>query len=51
VDEPTKTVRVSVRRLHDALEELDVSKVDFIKMDAEGAVGASHGEMSQKRQE
>jgi FkbM family methyltransferase len=37
VDEPTKTVRVSVRRLDDALEELDVSKVDFVKLDVEGA--------------
>lgn len=37
MDEPTKTVRVSVRRLDDALEELDVSKVDFIKLDVEGA--------------
>ena len=37
VDEPTKTVRVSVQRLDDALAELDVSKVDFIKVDAEGA--------------
>jgi FkbM family methyltransferase len=37
VGEPTKTVRVSVRRLDDALEELDVSKVDFIKLDVEGA--------------
>jgi hypothetical protein len=37
VDQPTKTVRVSVQRLDDALAELDVSKVDFIKVDAEGA--------------
>jgi FkbM family methyltransferase len=37
VDEPTSRVRVSVRRLDDALEELDVSKVDFIKLDVEGA--------------
>ena len=32
-----ETVRVSVQRLDDALAELDVSKVDFIKVDAEGA--------------
>jgi len=37
VDEPTNRVRVSVRRLDDALEELDVSKIDFIKLDVEGA--------------
>jgi FkbM family methyltransferase len=37
VGEATKTMRVSVRRLDDALEELDVSRVDFIKLDVEGA--------------
>jgi FkbM family methyltransferase len=37
VGEATKTVRVSVRRLDDALAELDVSRVDFIKLDVEGA--------------
>ena len=37
VHEPTNRVRVSVRRLDDTLEELDVSKVDFIKLDVEGA--------------
>jgi FkbM family methyltransferase len=37
VDEPTRTVRVSVRRLDDVLAELGVSKVDFIKLDVEGA--------------
>ena len=37
VDVPTYRVRVSVLRLDDALEELDVSKVDFIKLDVEGA--------------
>jgi hypothetical protein len=37
VDEPTKTVLVPVQRLDDALAELDVSKVDFIKVDGEGA--------------
>src|SRR5260370_33134516 len=37
VDEPVRTVRVSVRRLDDVLAELGVSKVDFIKIDVEGA--------------
>ncbi len=37
VDEPVRTVRVSVRRLDDVLEKLDVSKVDFLKLDVEGA--------------
>ena len=37
IDEPVRTVRVSVRRLDDALAELDVKKVDFIKLDVEGA--------------
>lgn len=35
--EPVKTVRVQVRRLDDILSELDIAKVDFIKLDAEGA--------------
>ena len=37
VDEPVRTVRVSVRRLDDVLAELGVSKVDLIKLDVEGA--------------
>ncbi len=37
VDEPVRTVRVSVRRLDDVLAELGVSKVDFVKLDVEGA--------------
>jgi FkbM family methyltransferase len=37
VDEPVRTVRVSVRRLDDVLAELGVRKVDFIKLDVEGA--------------
>ncbi len=37
VDEPTKRVRVQVRRLDDALAELGVGKTDFIKLDVEGA--------------
>ena len=37
VDEPVRTVRASVRRLDDVLAELDVTKVDFIKLDVEGA--------------
>ena len=35
--EPATTVRVPVRRLDDILSELDISRVDFIKLDAEGA--------------
>jgi FkbM family methyltransferase len=37
LDEPIRTVRVSVRRLDDVLAELGVGKVDFIKLDVEGA--------------
>ena len=37
VDEPVRTVRVPVRRLDDVLAELGVSKVDFMKLDLEGA--------------
>jgi FkbM family methyltransferase len=33
----TSTVRVQVRRLDDILSELKISKVDFIKLDVEGA--------------
>jgi FkbM family methyltransferase len=35
--EPVKTVRVQVRRLDDILSKLDIAKVDFMKLDAEGA--------------
>ena len=35
--EPVRSVRVQVRRLDDLLSELDIAKVDFIKLDAEGA--------------
>jgi FkbM family methyltransferase len=37
VDEPIRTVRVSVRRLDDVLAEWGVTKVDFLKLDVEGA--------------
>jgi len=37
VDEPIRAVQVSVRRLDDVLAELEVTKVDFIKLDVEGA--------------
>jgi FkbM family methyltransferase len=37
VDEPVRTVRVSVRRLDDILAEWGVTKVDFLKLDVEGA--------------
>jgi FkbM family methyltransferase len=35
--EPVRAQRVKVRRLDDILCELDISKVDFMKLDAEGA--------------
>jgi FkbM family methyltransferase len=37
VGESAKTVRVQVRRLDDILSELEISKVDFVKLDVEGA--------------
>ncbi len=37
VDEPVRTVRVPVRRLDDVLAESGVSKVNFMKLDVEGA--------------
>jgi FkbM family methyltransferase len=37
VDEPVRAVRVCVRRLDDVLAELGVTKVDFLKLDVEGA--------------
>jgi len=37
IDAPVRTVKVPVRRLDDILSELDIPKVDFIKLDAEGA--------------
>jgi FkbM family methyltransferase len=37
VEESAKTVRVQVRRLDDILSELEISKVDFVKLDVEGA--------------
>jgi len=44
VDGPVRTVRVSVRRLDDVLAELGVSKVDFLKLDVEGAeLSVLHG--------
>ncbi len=46
VDGPIRTVRVSVRRLDDVLSESGVSKVDFIKLDVEGAeLSVLHGAM------
>lgn len=35
--EPVRTEQVPVRRLDDILRELEISKVDFVKLDAEGA--------------
>ncbi len=37
ITESAKTVRVQVRRLDDILSELEISKVDFVKLDVEGA--------------
>jgi len=52
VDEPVRTVRVSVRRLDDVLAELGVSKVDFIKLDVEGAeLSVLYGAMKLLRRE
>jgi len=44
VDAPIRTVRVSLRRLDDVLAGLGVSKVDFLKLDVEGAeLSVLHG--------
>jgi FkbM family methyltransferase len=37
IKESVKTVRVQVRRLDDILSQLEISKVDFVKLDVEGA--------------
>ena len=37
MEESARTVRVIVRRLDDILSELKISKVDFLKLDVEGA--------------
>jgi FkbM family methyltransferase len=37
VEDRTSKVSVEVRRLDDVLEELEISRVDFIKLDVEGA--------------
>jgi len=37
IEAPVQAVKVQVRRLDDILTELDISKVDFLKLDAEGA--------------
>jgi tRNA (mo5U34)-methyltransferase len=36
IDEPIRPVRTMVRRLDDILAELEITKVDFIKLDVEG---------------
>jgi FkbM family methyltransferase len=52
VDEPLRIVRVSVRRLDDVLAELEVTKVDFIKLDVEGAeLSVLYGAMKLLRRE
>jgi FkbM family methyltransferase len=44
VPEPTRQVRVPVRRLDDVLAERGIERVDFIKLDAEGGeLGALEG--------
>lgn len=44
--EPTTTVRVPVRSLDDVLDGLGISKIDFVKLDAEGAeLSVLHGAM------
>jgi FkbM family methyltransferase len=35
--EPAKTARVQIRRLDDILSELEISKVDFLRLDVRGA--------------
>jgi FkbM family methyltransferase len=37
VDERTRTVRIEVRRLDDVLHGLEIGRVDFVKLDVEGA--------------
>jgi FkbM family methyltransferase len=37
IDAPTRTVRVRVRRVDEILSERRISKVDFVKLDVEGA--------------
>jgi FkbM family methyltransferase len=45
-EEPTSTVRVQIRRVDDILSQLKISKVDFIKLDVEGAeLSALYGAM------
>jgi FkbM family methyltransferase len=46
VDAPTEAMRVYVRRLDDVLAEREIAKVDFIKLDVEGAeLPVLHGAM------
>ena len=37
VNERTRTVRIEVRRLDDVLDTLEIGRVDFVKLDVEGA--------------
>jgi len=37
INAPVRTEKVQVRRLDDILSERDITKVDFLKLDAEGA--------------
>jgi FkbM family methyltransferase len=51
-EEPIRKVRVQVRRLDDILSELRISKVDFIKLDVEGAeLSVLYGAMGLLRRE
>jgi FkbM family methyltransferase len=52
VDEPTRTVRVRVRRVDEILSERRISKVDFVKLDVEGAeLSVLYGAMQLLRRE
>jgi hypothetical protein len=51
-EEPTRTVRVQVRRLDDILSGLKISRVDFMKLDVEGAeLSVLYGAMGLLHQE
>jgi FkbM family methyltransferase len=52
IAEPTRTVRVRVRRVDEILSNLKISKVDFVKLDVEGAeLSVLYGAMQLLRRE
>jgi len=52
VDDPTRTVRVRVRRVDEILSERRISRVDFVKLDVEGAeLSVLYGAMQLLRRE